>query len=93
MMNGTPPRGKVLPPRASQDNGYNGGQNGYRNDNQREREYGSSPPMPSRKALPDPSGRTVLEGYRQDIMTGFEEEKPRYNPVSLSGMAQGRVGD
>lgn len=37
---------------------------------------------------PEPSGRTVLEGYRQDVMSGFEE-KPRYNPVSGGGCKLG----
>jgi hypothetical protein len=34
-----------------------------------------SPPAPS------PSGKTLVEGYRKDILTGFEKEHPRYNPV------------
>lgn len=29
----------------------------------------------------EPNGRTVLEGYRKDVMNGFEE-KPRYNPMN-----------
>ena len=29
------------------------------------------------------NGHTVLEGYRDEIMNGFEGEKARYNPVSL----------
>ena len=28
-----------------------------------------------------PSGKALVEGYRMDIMTGFEPERPRYNPV------------
>ncbi|KAK0103802.1 hypothetical protein ONS95_005801 [Cadophora gregata] len=32
-------------------------------------------------APPEPNGRTVLEGYRKDVMNGFEE-KPRYNPMN-----------
>lgn len=31
-----------------------------------------------------PTARTVLEGYRNEIMTGFEKEKPRYNPANTS---------
>jgi hypothetical protein len=29
-----------------------------------------------------PNGSIVLEGYREDILNGFEEPQPRYNPVS-----------
>jgi hypothetical protein len=28
-------------------------------------------------------GKTLLEGYRQEVMTGFEKDHPLYNPVSL----------
>jgi len=28
-----------------------------------------------------PNGKVILEGYRQDILNGFEQDKPRYNPV------------
>ncbi|KAJ4316411.1 hypothetical protein N0V84_007848 [Fusarium piperis] len=35
-----------------------------------------SPPAPS------PSGKTLVEGYRKDIITGFEKEHPRYNPMN-----------
>ncbi|KAF5006115.1 hypothetical protein FDECE_7487 [Fusarium decemcellulare] len=41
--------------------------------------YGSSrlsPPAPS------PSGKTLVEGYRKDILTGFEKEHPRFNPMN-----------
>ncbi|KAL3426675.1 involucrin repeat protein [Phlyctema vagabunda] len=31
-----------------------------------------------------PTGRTVLEGYRNEIMTGFQREKPRFNPANAS---------
>lgn len=90
MMNGTPPRDrKPLPSRPSQNNEDNRDPNRYPNDGSRE--YGSSPTMAARRPLPDINGKTVLEGYRQEILTGFEEEKPRYNPVSLSvGRAQRR---
>lgn len=95
-MNGTSPRGKALPPRPSQDLGYggqgrNGGsaQNGYKgNENVDPRNYGSAM-QNGRRGLPEPQGRTVLEGYRKDIMNGFEE-KPRYNPVSTPPRRWGR---
>jgi hypothetical protein len=28
-----------------------------------------------------PAGRALVEGYRKDVLAGFEKEKPRYNPV------------
>lgn len=85
-MNGTPPRGKALPLRPSADLGYKGGQGehglplqkGYRNDeNTEQRSYGGQ-----RGHSQEPNGRVILEGYRNDIMNGFEAPKPRYNPVS-----------
>ena len=29
-------------------------------------------------------GKTLVEGYRKDIVNGFEKEKPRYNPVRIA---------
>jgi hypothetical protein len=86
-MNGTPPRGKPLPSRPSQDIGYGSGGGGPSNGNRKEgssqQTYAPSPRMNERMGGPmEPSGRTVLEGYRQDIANGFEAERPRYNPVS-----------
>ena len=26
-------------------------------------------------------GKTLVEGYRKDILNGFEQDKPLYNPV------------
>jgi hypothetical protein len=28
-----------------------------------------------------PTGKALVEGYRKDIINGFEPEKQRYNPV------------
>lgn len=89
-MNGTPPRGKALPPRPSADLGYGGGQGEYgvpkkvyRNDeNADPRSYGAPGQVGARGRSQEPNGRVVLEGYRSDIMNGFEAPKPRYNPVS-----------
>ncbi|KAF7550813.1 hypothetical protein G7046_g7900 [Stylonectria norvegica] len=42
-------------------------------------DYGGSrlsPPAPS------PSGKTLVEGYRKDIMIGFEKDPPRFNPLN-----------
>ncbi|TVY47746.1 hypothetical protein LOCC1_G002745, partial [Lachnellula occidentalis] len=82
-MNGS--RSKKLPPRPSQDLGYgimNGSGSppdayGFRNERNGEmppRSYGMS------KAQ-DPSGRVMLDGYSEDIMSGFEGEK-RINPLN-----------
>ncbi|KAI5466940.1 Up-regulated during septation-domain-containing protein [Mariannaea sp. PMI_226] len=35
-----------------------------------------SPPAPG------PNGKTLIEGYRKDIITGFEREHPRFNPMN-----------
>ncbi len=81
--------GKALPTRSSQDLGYNGqggyggAQNGYGKENMSPTSYRSSKQY-GRARGPELNGRTVLEGYRPDIMNGFEGEKPRYNPVSVS---------
>jgi hypothetical protein len=82
-MNGAPPARKALPSRPSQDSGYsgvNGGQNAYGNENLDPRSYGSAKTRGG--GSQEPNGRMVLEGYRKDIINGFEGEKPRYNPVS-----------
>jgi hypothetical protein len=81
-MNGSFSRDKRLPPRPSQDMGYGGGaQNGYGARNEREGNYGSISMSPT--MVQEPPGRAVLDGYQADIMNGFEEETPRYNPVSV----------
>ena len=95
-MNGTPPRGKALPPRPSADlgykgglGGYGGGQNGYRNDeNAESRSYATQGQNGQRGGPQEPNGRVVLEGYRNDIMGGFEAPKPLYNPVSWAHLSQ-----
>ncbi|KAN0090509.1 Up-regulated During Septation domain containing protein [Hyaloscypha variabilis] len=89
-MNGTPPSRKALPPRPSADLGYRGGQGdfgmpqkGYRNDeNANPRSYGIPAQNGQRVRSPEPNGRVVLEGYRNEIMNGFEVPKPPYNPLN-----------
>ena len=90
-MNGTPPRGKALPPRPSADLGYKAGQGeyglplqkGYRHDeNSEQRSYGAQDQNRQRGRSQEPNGRVILEGYRNDMMNGYEAPKPRYNPVS-----------
>ncbi|KAM5351939.1 hypothetical protein ACJ41O_004662 [Fusarium nematophilum] len=43
--------------------------------------YGYAPSRLSPPA-PSPSGKTLVEGYRKDILTGFEKEHPRFNPMN-----------
>jgi hypothetical protein len=70
---------KPLPPRPSQDLGYggaqSGGQNGYEN------RPGTSDGNVRKPSIQGPNGAVILEGYRNEIMNGFEG-KPRFNPVS-----------
>ncbi|TVY27178.1 hypothetical protein LHYA1_G004678 [Lachnellula hyalina] len=86
-MNGS--RSKKLPPRPSQDLGYgiiNGSgappdAYGFRNERNGElppRTYGMSKVGTHSQ---DPSGRVMLDGYSQDIMSDFEGEK-RINPLN-----------
>lgn len=97
-MNGTPPRGKALPPRPSADLGYRegqgtygGGQNGYKNvENANPQSYDAPKQDGPRGGSQEPNGRIVLEGYRNEIMNGFETPKPPYNPVSSSDLCQER---
>jgi hypothetical protein len=89
-MNGTPPSRKALPPRPSADLGYRGGQGeygmpqkGYRSDeNVKPKAYGAPGQNGQRAGPQEPKGRVVLEGYREDIVNGFEASKSRFNPVS-----------
>jgi hypothetical protein len=87
-------RSKKLPPRPSQDQdvGYgivNGSgappdAYGFRNERNGDlpnRTYGLSRVGPHTQ---DPSGRIMLDGYKADIMNGFEGDRPRINPVSCS---------
>lgn len=39
-----------------------------------------SPPAMQPPAV-TPSGKALMEGYRKDILNGFEKERPAYNPV------------
>lgn len=76
---------KPLPSRTGQDLGYGGGYGGpnrYGNENANPNSYGFAKPK-SGGSL-EPNGRIILEGYRKDIVNGFEGEKLRYNPVSRS---------
>ena len=78
---------KALLPRSSQDVGYgdsltvNGGaqlgvQNGYENG------PSISNGSTRKPSVRDPSGAIILDGYKHEILNGFEG-KPRFNPVSI----------
>ncbi|KAL2265207.1 hypothetical protein VTJ83DRAFT_6307 [Remersonia thermophila] len=54
---------------------------------------GATPPRPNpgspdRAPLPGgppaamPSGKALVEGYRKDILSGFQQDRPRYNPMN-----------
>ena len=81
-MNGANPRGNQFPQRPGQENGYGGahGGNGTKAENTNSRSYGSATPRTG--GSQEPNGRIVLEGYRKDIVNGFETENPRFNTVS-----------
>ena len=74
---------KALPARPSQDLAYggspaiNGAQFGGRN------AYENRP-------VEGPNGASILDGYRNEIMNGFEG-KPRFNPVSTCSFPVNRV--
>jgi hypothetical protein len=95
-MNGTPPRGKALPPRPSADLGYRegpkwygSGLNGYKDDeNANLRSYDAPKQNGPRGGSQELDGRIALDGYRNEIMNGFETPKPRYNPVSSVDLRQ-----
>jgi len=88
--------GKALPPRPGTRDGpfsnssqgqfggpLGGQQNGYS-------AYNTSPTNARREntSSQSPSGAVILEGYRNDIMNGFDE-KPRYNPVGICFSGKG----
>lgn len=54
--------------------------NGFRQDRNL---YGAEPRRPSPPRAPGPSGKVLVEGYRKDVVSNFEREPPRYNPVRL----------
>lgn len=54
-------------------NGYPAGSGPYGQEGSR-----LSPPAPTA------DGKSILQAYRKDIITGFEKEAPRFNPVCLS---------
>ena len=52
----------------------------------------NGPPAQTVRTVDGVTGRTVLEGYRDDIMNGFAGETARYNPVGiLCGICWERV--
>lgn len=49
--------------------------------------YGNNASLLSPTQGVGPGGRQIMEGYRKDIMNGFAQEQPRYNPVRNSPSA------
>lgn len=41
-----------------------------------------APRPPPLQASQGPSGRALFEGYRKDLLTNFQKESPRYNPMN-----------
>ncbi|KAK4122835.1 hypothetical protein N657DRAFT_656902 [Parathielavia appendiculata] len=39
-------------------------------------------PLPGMSPAVLPTGKGLVEGYRKDILSGFEKKKPRYNPLN-----------
>lgn len=52
--------------------------------------YGNNASLLSPTQGVGPGGRQIMEGYRKDIMNGFAQEQPRYNPVRNSTSASPR---
>ncbi|KAK3897281.1 Up-regulated during septation-domain-containing protein [Staphylotrichum tortipilum] len=40
------------------------------------------PPPPAAPPAIAPTGKALVEGYRKDVLNGFEKDKPRYNPMN-----------
>ncbi|KAH7155011.1 Up-regulated during septation-domain-containing protein [Dactylonectria estremocensis] len=53
--------------------------NGYATADTGPYDYADSRLSPS---APSPNGKTLVEGYRKDILTGFEQDPPRFNPMN-----------
>jgi hypothetical protein len=88
--------GKALPPRPGtrdgpysnpqgQFGGPSGQQNGYQAYSSPRQANGSSVNTRNNEnySPQSPAGAVALEGYRSEILNGFQE-KPRFNPVSTS---------
>ncbi|KAH8778822.1 Up-regulated during septation-domain-containing protein [Diaporthe sp. PMI_573] len=44
--------------------------------------YGNNASLLSPTQAVGPGGRQIMEGYRKDIMNGFAQDQPRYNPLN-----------
>jgi hypothetical protein len=66
--------GKLLPRRP--------GLGGYQEDDPFSSTRGGYDTRLQTKNTQGPNGAVMLEGYRKDMVNGFEGEKPLYNPVS-----------
>ncbi|KAI7788745.1 involucrin repeat protein [Diaporthe eres] len=45
--------------------------------------YGNNASLLSPTQAVGPGGRQIMEGYRKDIMNGFAQDQPRYNPLNV----------
>ncbi|KAJ0125027.1 involucrin repeat protein [Diaporthe amygdali] len=45
--------------------------------------YGNNDRLLSPTQAVGPGGRQIMEGYRKDIMNGFAQDQPRYNPLNV----------
>jgi hypothetical protein len=94
--------GKALPPRpGTRDGPYSnsqgqfggplGQQNGYQVYSPKPANVSPTSTRNRENISPQsPNGAVMLEGYRNDIMNGFEGEKARYNPVSIQTLQEGQ---
>lgn len=53
--------------------------------------YGNNASLLSPTQAVGPGGRQIMEGYRKDIMNGFAQDQPRYNPVGSPTRASLRL--
>jgi hypothetical protein len=72
---------KALPSRPSQDSGYGQMRQSPPRSNGSSVSGFAPPQLKMQTQTQFLNGKTLLEGYRKDIITNFEEERPRYNPV------------
>lgn len=68
-----------------QDGGYGSRQQNSQDSSRSMASQGSRGPSPPRinAAAVLPNGNVVLEGYRKDLVSNYEGDKQRFNPVSV----------
>ncbi|KAL1860608.1 hypothetical protein Daus18300_009098 [Diaporthe australafricana] len=45
--------------------------------------YGNNDSLLSPTQAVGPGGRQIMEGYRRDVLNGFAQDQPRYNPLNI----------